>query len=568
MNLRYLLQTYKGPVLLALAFGAATIVANLGLQSTSSYLIAKAAQHPSTILLLWIPIVGVRFFGTVRGVFRYGDRYFSHDVTLRWLRDLRVAVYKALEPRSSPELKGMHSGDLLMRVSADIDSLQNLFVGLWAPVIIGIAGTAAVLGIGAIVSPPLAIALVLMLVVSGVVMATSAATLARLQSARLVHLRTRLGTVFVETVQGLTDVLALHLQDRSLQQWHELHMRWRETKIRLHRISGFFTGLSLAISLGTMWIVLQLAIRSVNQHHLAGVLLPVIVLLTLASFEIVNGLPAAFQQEGELRLAHDRVAQLVDRPLPSPMPRQEMPPHPTVQLDHIGVRLGDPAETVLDDITVTLEPASHVALVGPNGSGKSTLLSVLTRLTEYQTGTFFLGGRDVRTLDPDQVRSHFSVVNQHPDIFDTTLRENLLLARPGASAQDVAKAVAISGLEELLASLPAGWDTPLGERGNALSGGEVKRLAIARAVLKGAPIVLLDEPTEGLDPLSERRLLTQLLQWARHRTVLWATHRMSQAMLMEKVIVLADRQLVDYGPSRHVLSSALVQHLFRYQVLG
>ncbi|PSR21491.1 MAG: thiol reductant ABC exporter subunit CydC [Sulfobacillus acidophilus] len=569
MKLTQLIKSYRPLVLLAFLFGVATVATNLGLQSTSSYLIAQAAQHPSTILLLWTTIVAVRFFGTARAGFRYVDRYFSHDATLRWLRDLKTAIYKALEPRSLVSLKSYSTGDLMTRVGSDVDSLQNLLVGLYEPVFVAALGIFIVLAIGLLFNWRIAIALTAMLIVTGFVLAASSHHLANLSGGLLVNLRSDLSAYLVQTLHGLSDVWALNLQSQAQRDIHTLQSHIRNAKHHLAQLSGIFSGLSLSISWLGMWIILLVGVWDVNHHMLHPIFLPVVALLSLASFEIVNGLPAAFLTAGSLARAQTRVAELTAAPLEEVWGSHQLRSEGNLELifDHVSVELGDPARTILEDVSFRLKRGERIAVIGPNGSGKSTIVNTAAGLVAPRTGSVRLDNADLCQWDPDALRQQLGVVTQFPHIFHTTLRENLLLARPSAGAQDIAQAIAMTGLDSLLRALPNGLNTVVGERGSSLSGGEIKRIALARVILKNAPLLLLDEPTEGLDPVSERTVMMTLLKWAHARPILWIAHSLLSLDLADQILVLDGGRVVAQGSSSLVRDHPLVRDIVRFSAL-
>lgn len=569
MRLFKLTKSYKSLILMAFVFGAATVAMNLGLQSTSSYLIAKAAQHPGTILLLWTPIVAVRFFGTARAGFRYLDRYFSHDVTLRWLRDLKVHLYQAVEPRMGVLGRGYQSGDVLSRVGSDVDSLQNLLVSLYEPLAIGIIGLLMVLGIGLWLNPPIAISLTLMLALSGVALSWSAARVSQLSSQGLVDLRSRLSAALVQLLHGLSDIRALNLADRVEAHIDHLQERIQTAKRRLSRISGVYNGLSLFISWAGMWVVLQISIFEAERHQLQPVLVPVVALLALASFEIVSPLPAAFQEAGGLKRASQRIEELAGLPDAPQNARRTRPAEevPSVVLNDVSLDANHASRPILERVSVTLAPGRHVALMGPNGSGKSSLVNLITGLTPFTGGRVTLDHTDLGDWDPEAARRCFSVVNQFPHVFHSTLRANLLLASPNATERELHQAMQLAGMQPLMKTLPDGLDTMLGERGTTLSGGEIKRLAVARAILKNAPILLLDEPTEGLDPLSERSLMEGLMEWARQRSVLWITHGSTNLDLVDEVVILTGGRIIEQGSPQRIAKHPMAKTLMDLALL-
>ncbi len=570
MPITKLIQRYKSLVALAFLLGTATVAMNLGLQSTSSYLIAKAAQHPKSILLLWTPIVAVRFFATARAGLRYLDRYIAHDVALRWLRDVKTHIYRTIEREAHGIIMGRGSGEMLSRLGSDVDRLQNLIVGLYEPVVVGILGLLIVLAIGLSLNPTIGIGLAAMLAASAIVLSWGSAGMASLSSARLLDVRGRLTAAIVELLQGWTDIIALHLESSVQTHVDQLQARLHESKRYLSRISGLFQATSLFVTWAGMWVVLQLAIVDVQRHQLRPILVPVAALLALASFEIVSGLPGAFQDFGGLAQAASRIKELGrHREFQGPIQGRSTRPAdvPPLTVTEVSVVLGEPAKPVLDRLTFTLGPGQHVALIGPNGSGKSTLVNLMASLTPYSEGSIQLDQTDLRSWDPEAARSLLGVVNQFPHVFHATLRANLQVADPHASEEALRQSLRLTGMLPLVDSLPDGWNTLLGERGTTLSGGEIKRLAIARVVVKNAPILLLDEPTEGLDPISERRVMQHLMRWAARRSVLWITHNATNLDLVDEVAVLKDGRIVAQGPPQVIQSHPVTRTLLRLTAL-
>ncbi|MCY0879923.1 MAG: thiol reductant ABC exporter subunit CydC [Firmicutes bacterium] len=565
-----LTQAYRSLVIAALILGVLTAAMNLGLQSTSSYLIAKAAQHPSTILLLWVPIVAVRFFATARAGLRYLDRYVGHDVTLRWIRDLKTALYQALEPLSTAELKAHHSGDLLTRLGSDLESLQNLLVGFAEPLAVAMLGLGLVFLVGLLLNPWLAGLLILMLLLAGLVMSGGNWHLAHLASRQLVTLRAQLTARVVELIHGRTEILALNVADTVHRDIDQVEAQLDAAKRRLSRVSGVFTGVTVLITWGGMWLLLAVGIRAVHTGHLRPLLFPVLAMIALASFELVGGLGPAFRDAGSLTEAGRRVSELLasaPHQAPGPQRTARATSVPAVQFDRVSLVMGTPSQKILHDVTWELPPRRHVALVGPNGAGKSTLVQLTAGLLLPTDGAVRIDGTATTQWDPEALRQHIAVVPQFPYVFHATLRQNLCLADPQATDAMLTQALQDAGLGSWLEQLSQGLDTPLGERGTSLSGGEMKRVALARALLKDAPVLVLDEPTEGLDPVSERAVLARLFSRARSRTVLWITHSLANLDLVDEMAVLDQGRLVDQGPVGRLRTHPLVQQLMRYQTL-
>jgi ATP-binding cassette subfamily C protein CydC len=554
----------------ALLLGGLTVAMNLGLQSTSSYLIAKAAQHPSTILLLWVPIVAVRFFATARAGFRYLDRYVGHDVTLRWLRDLKTALYQAIEPLNMVQFTAHHTGDLLSRLGSDMETLENAVVGFLEPIVVALLGLVLVVAIGLLISPTLALALALMLVVAGLVISGGSWHLSHLMSRQLVTLRASLVSRVVEIIHGRADILALNLAESVRQDIDVIQRDIDGAKRLLSRVSGLFSGLTLFVTWFGMWLILEAGIREAQHHDLRPILLPVLVLTTLASFEILGGLGSAFRDAGGLDQARKRVQDLLNSaPAETGHGARTAPAStvPAVSFEDVTVALGSPPREILHHLTWELSPGLHIALIGPNGAGKSTVVQLLAGLTWPTEGLVRVDRTPTSAWNLEALRSHITVVPQFPHIFHATLKQNLLLANPGASDARLLETLHQVGLEPLLDTLSQGLDTMLGERGMSLSGGEIKRLALARALLKDAPLLVLDEPTEGLDPVSARAVLTMLFAHRPTRTVLWITHSLANLDLVDELAVLDTGRIVDQGPVVRLVAHPVVRQLMRYQTI-
>ncbi len=554
-----LLKPYKWMVVLALLMGTFTVAANVGLMSTSAYLIARAAQHPYTILLLWVPIVGVRFFGTSRGVFRYSERLVSHDVTFQLLKELRVYVYRRIEPLIPSRLREFHTGDLLSRVVGDVDTLQNLYLGLFSPPVIALLASLLILGLMDYFGSSLALALAVFLLVTGIAVPALTQWAASGVTGPMVRARGQLSTELVEAIHGNTDLLVLGQEAGHLAKVSRLVQQWARRRMRLHWISGISAGLMQALNNGAMWVILILGIGLVARHALAPVLLPVVVLLALASFEAVNALPPAFQFRGQIAAARQRIDEIVDQSPPAFQGYLTMADvdarrlAPSVNWSEVRFRYEDRGPWVLDTVSFAVAPGQHIAVVGPSGAGKSTLGGVLSQLWPYQSGSIAINGVELSQIALEAMPRLIAVVDQEPHLFDTSLRENLLLGNPAATLAEMHEALRIAQLEALVNDLPQGLETPVGEHGVNFSGGERKRLAVARAVLQNTPLMVFDEATEGLDALTERHLIRELGLWAKDKTVIWITHRLANLDMMDKVVVLSAGRVVQDGPALSLL---------------
>jgi thiol reductant ABC exporter CydC subunit len=546
---------FRWRILLAALLGFATVGSGVGLMMTSAFIIAKAALHPS-IAELQVAIVGVRFFGIARAGFRYLERYVSHDINFRLLSRIRVWFYQALEPLAPARLQQYRSGDLLARIVSDVDALENFFVRVLAPPLTAL-GIALLMGLllGRY-DQGVALTVLAFLLLAGVIAPLLVRQLDRKTGARLAESRGELNATLVDGVQGMADLLAYGAEDRYLGQ---LQARSRQTEDlndrHAHRAAlndantGLFTSLAVIAALA-------LAIPKVSAGALSGVDLAVISLGVIAAFEAVAPLPLALHFMDVTLAAAGRLFALVDgEPAvvdpPDPAPR---PAAPDLHVADLTFTYDAGALPALDGLSFDLPARARVAVVGPSGGGKSTLVNLLLRFWEYDGGRILLGGRDLRAYRGDDVRGLISVVAQETHLFNASIRENLRLARPDADDAALLDAIRQAELTDFVHDLPQGLDTWVGEQGLQLSGGERQRLAIARALLKDAPILILDEATANLDAVTERQIWETLHPLLAERSTLVVTHRLTGLEQMDEILVLQDGRVIERGTHDDLLT--------------
>ena len=556
-HLRRLLRLslpYAGWMALALALSAVTIGSGIGLVATSAWLISAAALRPS-IADLQVAIVGVRFFGISRGVFRYLERYVSHSVTFRLLTQLRVWFYDALEPLAPARLLSYKSGDLLGRAVADIETLQDFYLRVLSPplaaVVVGVALGLWLWGF----APSLSLAFAALWLLAGVALPFLVYRLSRAPGRALLARRAEVRGLLVDGVQGMAEVAAFGYERRLGAQVRRSVEALEEVQNRLALVTGMQAGLSQFLANGALWVILALAIGLVEAGRFSGVNLAMLALGTLAGFEAVLPLPGAAQSLESSRTAMDRLLEVVDAEPAVTAPAsgdwsarlspQGRAPHLEVSRLSFAYAPGEPL--ALHDVSLSLPPGKHLAIVGPSGAGKSTLVSLLLRFWDCADGQITLDGLDVRRLPPDDVRGLMAVISPSTYLFNATLRDNLLLAKPSATEAELVSALQQARLHRTTAAWPEGLATEIGERGLRLSGGEAQRLSLARALLRGCPVLVLDEPTANLDPVTERDILSDMLARQPGRSVLLVTHRLVGLEAMDEVLVLEDGRVVERG---------------------
>lgn len=543
-----------GDVALSVLLGALTIGSSIALMGTSAWLISAAALQPS-IADLQVAIVGVRFFGITRGVFRYLERLVSHGVTFRLLARLRAWFYRALEPLAPARLQSFHSGDLLSRIMGDVDVLQNFYVRVVSPPLVAVVVTLATAGYLFLLAPRLGLILPVFLLLVGVAVPVFSRHWGRAAGQSLVQERAALSVALVDHLQGLADLLAFNRAAAHREAALGRGERYETAQTRLARQHGVQEGLNVLLSNMGMWSLLVAAIPLVRLGALDGRMLAAVALIGFSAFEAVLPLPQAAQMLASSLEAARRLFEVVDSPPMVSDPPRAAPAPAGGRLSLAGTRFRYPGaeHPALAEVTFSLETGKRLAVVGPSGAGKSTLATLLLRFWEYE-GEIRLDGRPLRAYAQDDVRRCFAVVPQDAYLFNDTVRANLLLANPQADEAALRRAVEQAQLEDFIRTLPQGLDTYLGEGGARFSGGQRQRLAVARALLKDAPILLLDEPTANLDPLTEKALLETIFSLMERRTTLWITHRLVEMARMDEIIVLDGGRIVERGTHADLLA--------------
>ncbi|WP_330458764.1 thiol reductant ABC exporter subunit CydD [Streptomyces sp. NBC_00820] len=549
-RVRALGRPRRGRLLLALLLGSLALGCAVGLMATSGWLISRASQEPP-VLYLMVAVTATRTFGIGRAVFRYVERLVSHDAVLRMLADTRVAVYRRLERLAPAGLRATRRGDLLTRLVADVDAFQDYWLRWLLP-----AGVAAVVSAGSVgftawLLPEAGAALAAGLFAAGVGVPLLTGAVARRTERRLAPARGVLATRVTDLLTGNAELTVAGALPARTAAARKADGTLTRIASRAAAVTGIGDGLTALICGLTVTATALLGAHAVAEGRLGGVLMAVVVLTPLAAFEAVLGMPLAVRYRQRVGRSAERVYEVLDAPDPvqEPAQPQQAPaaPFPLVVRD-LAARHDGQHRDALTGLDLTLEQGRRIAVVGPSGSGKTTLAQVLLRFLDARAGSYTLAGVEANTLDGDDVRRLVGLCAQDAHLFDSTVRENLLLARRDATDAELRDALTRARLLDWVETLPDGLDTHVGEHGARLSGGQRQRLALARALLADFPVLVLDEPAEHLDLPTADALTADLLAATEGRTTLLITHRLAGLDAVDEVVVLDDGRVVQRGP--------------------
>ncbi|MCO5973430.1 thiol reductant ABC exporter subunit CydC [Actinoallomurus soli] len=535
----------------AVAAGTSAEFCAVALTATAAWLIARAGQHPP-LSALALAIVGVRAFALFRGVLRYGERLVGHDAALRVLAGLRVRVYEALrraaDPAEETSPRTPRDADAVQRMVADVESVQDLLLRCLLPASVAWLTGLAAIAVTAVLLPAAGAVLAVGVVLAGGGLPALAALAARADARRAADARADLAVHALDLERGAADLAAFGATRRFTARAEAAAGRLARLERRAGVIEAAVAALGTAVQGATVLAVLWTARRSGAD----GVLVTVLTLTALASVDAVLPVAEAARRLSEIRPAALRVLDLL-RAGGRPRPRRVFVPAPVLRpaLDLRGVRVsyvrdGGGSVPALDGVDLCVPAGRKLAVVGASGAGKSTLLGVLTGEVRPAEGVVLLGDAPLGAYEPRDVRATVRGLAQDAHVFNASIRANVTLARPDATDVEAADAARRAGLLGWIETLPEGWDTLAGDARS--SGGQRQRLLFARALLADPPVLVLDEPTEGLDLATADRLITDLL--TDRRTVVLVTHRLAPLAAADEIVVLDRGRIVQRGTHR------------------
>ena len=542
-NLWRLLKLYKpytGWVLLGILFSCITLLANISLMAISGWFIASMALAgvAGVSMNYYSPAALIRAAAILRTAGRYAERLVTHEATFRFLSGLRVWFYTRLEPLVPSALEDLRSGDLLSHIRRDIDTLNNLYIRVIVPAAVAIVGILLTTWVMAGYSQVLAQLLLALLLMSGLLLPYVIARLGAKPGQDIVEQSAKLNAQIVDSVQGLAELTVCGATDDHFSQVNSSSRRAINAQKRMGYVSGLAqSGLLLLMNLA-QWLVLILAIPLTLSHDISGAELAMLVLFTLAVFESVMPLPDAFRLLGQVQAAANRLFAVIDRTLPFSDPDQPAlkPELFELQFKRVKFRYQRQLDPVFRNLNLQLKAGRKTAVIGPTGVGKSSLIALMLRHRIPQSGEIVLGARPLSAYSSEQLHDWIAVVPQRVHLFNASIRHNLLLANPAAGEADLNRVCRLAQLNEFIQQQPDGLDTWVGETGIRVSGGQARRIAIARALLRDFDCLVLDEPGEGLDSKTEQKLIAGLVSELKEQSLLLITHSTTGLDLMDEIV--------------------------------
>ena len=558
------IQLYKGRIALNILFGIIGVASGAMLLFVSGYLISKTALQPENILLVYIPIVAVRAFSIMQAVFPYLEKLTGHGVVLNILSHYRNRLYRIIEAQASVLSSRYQTGDLLGMVADDIEKLQDFFIRTLFPAISSVVIYIIMMIVFGIFDIPfmllmfavLGIIVFLVPYVSFIRMKPHHLAVKQKQQTLYQHVTDALFGQIDWIVSGRTPILEKEVAETSQGVWDEENAINQKRHIRILSLR-FISGISIVLVL--IWSNIQ-----VNEEVLSGTVIAGFVLMM---FSITDALLPMSETIEETAVYSDSLQRMNALAVEDSNEDQlaqhtgELSAHPTILLEDVYYRYEANAENAINHMNVTIVPGEKIALVGKSGSGKTTLLKLIAGVAQPQKGT-------VR-LDDVQMQQRFlsdrvSVLNQHPHLFNTTIANNIRIGREAATDEEIMHVLQQVQLLDLIQTLPKGIHTNVEELGRRFSGGERQRIAFARVLIQNTPILLLDEPTTGMDPLTERALLKTIFEAAQEKTIIFVTHHLMGAAEMDRILFLENGEIKRMGSHRELMqTSTHYRHLYK-----
>ncbi|NBM50321.1 MULTISPECIES: heme ABC transporter ATP-binding protein/permease CydC [Proteus] len=544
-------------LLLGIVLAILTLLASIGLLTLSGWFLAGTSLAGFAGIYSFnymLPAAGVRGAAIFRTAGRYFERLVSHDATFRVLSHLRVFTFKKILPLSPGGIARFRQGELLNRLVADVETLDHLYIRVISPIIAAFVVIMTIMfGLGLIdarLANTLGGIMLTLLIVLPFIFYYAGKPIGR----DLTDLRGQYRTVLTSMLQGQAELTVFGALPRFRQNLAQLEAKWLRRQAQQANLTGLSQALMILASGLTATLILWLAAGGIDNNFMPEALIALFTFCALAAFESLAPVTVAFQHLGQVMTSATRISHLIEQKPDVTFPEKggETDDRATLTMHNICFTYPTQPMQVINHVDLTIEAGQHIALLGKTGCGKSTLLQLINRAFDPTHGTISLNNLPIAEYDEATLRSMMSVVPQRVHVFSHTLRENLLMAKEQATDEELKDVLQQVGLGQLLEN-DEGLNAWMGDGGRQLSGGEQRRLGLARALLHNAPLVLLDEPTEGLDADTEQQILALLHQHCQGKAVLMITHRLHGLDKMDKICVMDGGKIVETGTHASLL---------------
>ena len=541
---------------LGLLLGLGTLLAAMSLLTLSGWFIAASAVAGLTIARetfnYMLPGAGVRGFSIARTAGRWGERVVSHNATFKLLADLRLFFFRKLTPLIPGRQTNLRDADLLNRLVADVDAMDHVYLRLVSPLLVGVIGLLAITGFLAWFDPTIGLTLGAILLSLMLILPIIFYRLGKANGETLTMAKANYRVKMLDWIQGNAELLLFNAEDRYYQAALDEQQSLLNAQRKMANLTGLANAILMAATGWTLVLITWMAADGIAGQA-PDPFVAMVAFATMASFELMMPVAGAFQYLGQTLTSARRLNEIIEATPDTPFDANGHSAEVKGALDiqNISYTYYGSDEPVLKNISLAIGAGEKVALLGRTGCGKSTLLQLITRNWDPQQGQITLDGVSLPQWQEAPLRKAITVVSQRVDVFNGSLRENLLLAKPAGSDEEFCEVLEKVGLEALLEG--KGLDTWLGEGGRQISGGERRRIGIARALLHDAPILLMDEPTEGLDRRTEQQIMSLLLEHAKDKTVLFITHRLVGLEQMDHICLMDEGEIIEQGKHQALL---------------
>lgn len=553
-----LLKPHLGLMLLGALLSLITVLANISLLAVSGWFITLMAIGGLTGITVnyFTPAAIIRFLAIVRTAGRYTERLLTHRATFNALAELRYYFYRKLEPLLPSYRVQFQSGDILARMQQDIDQLDNFYLRVLLPLLVALFAVPLVCWGLSLISLELALTVLMALLFVGIVLPAINYLVSRSLARQQTHLGSRLKLELIDGIAAMRELLVYQVAAQYQSAVSQLSERYHNLELRLHRFTALTNAITFLVVNLTLLASLYLLVPLLQGEQLSREVIPGIALLVLVCFETVMSLPLAMQILPQTLASAGRLFEITDKPVPTQLGGQKVT-EGAICFNQLDFSYPEQSESTIKGIDLQINPGEKVAIIGASGAGKSTLVNLLMGFWPTPADGVTINGIDLNQLSATSLRKHIALMSQQGHLFHATLADNLRLANPQATQEQMLKACKSAGLLDFINDLELGLDTWLGETGTGLSGGQAQRLQLAQALLRPARVLVLDEPTKGLDRRNEQRLVAELLTHveANEQSLVLITHKPLMLQKMDKIVVMDEGRIIAQGSHQELLAS-------------